>query len=214
MRQIDVRAQAAAAFDLARALALRLTRLQLSPLSAILLAVLVAVTATTGLFALNATLGPSASDDGAVAPDWKPPTLAIVALDPPKPASADLESLSRPIFSKSRKPSPKAAVTPALVSESAAPGALSVTAIVRNRKTAQAFFVSPDAPDGAWRKVGDTVGSWLITAIAPMEVVLQGGGQTTKVKLYADPAPAVDTAAPTAPLPPPGDPTPAGKRFP
>jgi hypothetical protein len=203
MKRIDVKGQAAVAFSNAKALALRLKHLQLSPLAAMLLAALSATTLATGLFALYAMLGPTGADDGPAAPEWKPPTLAIVPLDPPKPAGADVETLSRPIFSKARKPAPKSLMATAETNLSAAPQTLSVSAIVRNKKTKQAFFVSSDAPEGSWRKIGDTVDSWTIKAIEPKEVVLQNGEQTTKVKLYADPPPADAAAALAEPKPPP-----------
>jgi hypothetical protein len=208
MRKIDVRGQAAIAFDHAKALALRLKHLQMSPLSAMLLAGLSAVALITGLFALYAILGPTGVDDGPAAPEWKPPTLAIVPLEPPKPANVDVEALSRPIFSKSRKPSPKAAAAPSETNLSAAPGTMSVTAIVRDKNTSRAFLISSDAPEGAWRKIGDTVENWTVTAIAPREVILRSGDQSAKLPLYGDPAVAADAAATVIPPPPPLPPPP------
>ena len=124
-------------------------------------------------------------------PFLEPPfqlVLAVVELDSPKPASADTEALSRPIFSKTRKPSPKAAVAAvdsANISDT--PTGLVVTAIVKNKKVAQAFVTSSETPAGAWRKVGDTVGSWTLNKILHSEVVFQSGDQLTRVKLYVTP---------------------------
>jgi hypothetical protein len=178
-----------------------LTHLRLSPLSAIALALLSASTLGMALLAIYAIHGPLGPDSGAGVPDWTPPSLAVVELDPPKPASADVESLSRPIFSKNRKPGPKAATAPTAQTAAVpdAPPGLAVTAIVRDRKTSRAFVVSAEAPEGAWRKVGDVVDSWTVTTIAPTEVVLQSGGQLSKVKLYREAADAADAAAPGAP---------------
>ncbi|RTL90708.1 MAG: hypothetical protein EKK29_00855 [Hyphomicrobiales bacterium] len=168
-----------------------LKHMQLSPLSGIVLAALATMTSATALFALYAMLGPMGSDSEASAPDWTPPTLAAVELDPPKPASADVESLSRPIFSKNRKPTAKSAAAPTdMTAVSDAPSGLSVTAIIRHKTTAQAFLISTDTPAGAWRQVGDLVDSWTVTSINPKEVVLQSGGQFSKLKLYAEPPPA------------------------
>lgn len=162
----------------------------LSPLSLMLLGALATTTLAAGLFALYALLGPDGSDKVPAAPDWTPQTLAIVELDPPKPASADVEALSRPIFSKSRRPSPKAAKTPDvanIVETAAAPTGLTVSAIVKRKIASQAFVVSMDTPEGAWRKVGDTIDSWTVTSIEPDRVILKNGGRTTKLQLYADP---------------------------
>lgn len=170
-----------------RAMLSRLKQWRLSPLSAILLALLSAVTVGTALFAAAALLWPVSSSGGAAVPDWTPPTLAVVELDPPKPPSADVETLSRPIFSKTRKPSPKAAVAVDAANISEAPTGVVVTAIVRNKKVTQAFMISTEAPDGAWRKEGDQVDSWTLHKILPAEVVLQSGDRLTKVKLYTPP---------------------------
>ncbi|HEY8127039.1 MAG TPA: hypothetical protein VIF88_16650 [Methylocystis sp.] len=173
-------------------LATLLKQARLSPLSAMILAFLLATTLMGGLFALSAIFGSNGLDSEVVAPDWKPPTLAIGELDPPKPASADVEALSRPIFSRSRRPSPKSAnlqVDSDISPNAIAPGGLTVSAIVENKEMHQAYVVSSDAPEGTWRKVGDTVDSWTISRIDRHEVILKSGQQTTSIKLYPDPPP-------------------------
>lgn len=172
-------------------LAALLKQARLSPLSAIVLAFLFATTLMAALFALSAIFGSIGLDSEVAAPDWKPPTLAIGELDPPKPASADVETLSRPIFSRSRRPSPRAKtpVEADLSPNALAPGGLTVSAIVKNSEAHQAYVVSQDAPEGAWRKVGDTVDSWTISRIDRHEVILKSGEQTASIKLYPDPPP-------------------------
>lgn len=176
-------------------LAALLKQAHLSPLSAMILAFLLATTLMAGLFALASIFGSIGLDSEVAAPDWKPPTLTIGELDPPTPASADVETLSRPIFSRSRRPSPKAKpqVEADLSPNAIAPGSLTVSAIVKNKETHQAYVVSQDAPEGAWRKVGDTVDSWTISRIDRHEVILKSGEQTASIKLYPDPPP-IDNA--------------------
>lgn len=176
-------------------LAALLKQAHLSPLSAMILAFLVATTLIAGLFALSAIFGSNGLDSEVAAPDWKPPTLTIGELDPPKPASADVETLSRPIFSRSRRPSPKAKsqVEADLSPNAIAPDGLTVSAIVKNTEAHQAYVVSKDAPEGAWRQVGDTVDSWTISRIDRHEVILKSGEQTASIKLYPDPPP-IDSA--------------------
>ncbi|MFO1101357.1 MAG: hypothetical protein U1E20_00455 [Methylocystis sp.] len=167
---------------------------RLSPLSTIILAVLLATTLMAGLFALAAIFGSNGLDGEVAAPDWKPPTLTIGELDPPTPASADVETLSRPIFSKSRRPSKaKPQVEVELAPNAIAPGGLTVSAIVTNKEAQQAYVVSQDTPEGAWRKVGDTVDSWTISRIDRHEIILKSGEQTASIKLYPDP-PSIDNA--------------------
>lgn len=171
-------------------LAAPMKQARLSPLSAMILAFLLATTLIAGLFAISAIFGSNGLDAEVAAPDWKPPTLAIGELDPPKPASADVETLSRPIFSRSRRPSPRASKSQSeadLSPNAITPGGLTVSAIVKNKEMHQAYVVSLDTPEGAWRKVGDTVDSWTISRIDRREVILRSGEQTTSIKLYPDP---------------------------
>ncbi|WP_457797488.1 hypothetical protein [Methylocystis sp. S23] len=194
---------------LAREAAAPLQAAHLSPLSGMILAFLGAMSVGSALFAAYAIFGPAGSDTDVAAQDWTPPTLAVVELDPPKPASADVETLSRPIFIKSRRPAPKSAkpaASPELGPISAAPAGVVVGAIVKNKKTSQAFIVSPEAPEGAWRKIGDTVESWTLAAIDRAEIILKNGGQTAKVTLYPDPQMAVPEPAGLMPPPPPPPP--------
>jgi len=176
---------------------------QLSPLSGMILAFLAATTLGAGLFAAYAFFGPKGMDAAVTAPDWTPPTLAVVELEPPKPPGADVQTLTRPIFSKNRRPAPKtekAAGRPDAAAIPAATG-LTVNAIVRNKKASQAYFVSPASPEGAWKKVGDTVDSWTIKSIERYEVFLVNGAQTVKVKLYTEDQ-AADPPAPPRPVMP------------
>lgn len=194
-----------------RATLSRFKQWRLSPLSAILLAALSAIAAGTALFAVAALLWPANWNSGAAVPDWNPPTLAVVELDPPKPPEADTEALTRPIFAKTRKPGPKkaapAAAAPTTMTD--APTDLVVTAIVKNKKIAQAFVTSSETPEGAWRKVGDTVGGWTLHKILHAEVEFQNGDQLARVKLYTPPPePAPEEGMPVQNADPPPEPAP------
>lgn len=180
-----------------------LAQARLSPLMAIILGAAAFATLLSALFALYGLMGPTDAGTERAAPDWKPPTLAIVELNPPKPASADVQTLTRPIFSKTRKPTPRSAPRASEpVVTSSAPSGVTVSAIVKKGKTAQAFVVSPDAPEGAWKKIGDTLDSWTISDIASDALTLRSGGNAATVKLYADaPAEEPPPGAPGAPPP-------------
>jgi hypothetical protein len=214
MRRFDVKERLASvagrAQDLTEALAIPLQQAHLSPLRAMVLAFLGLSTFVSALFAAYAFLGSLGSNADVKAPDWAPPTLAVGELDPPKPPNEDVETLSRPIFTKSRRPSPKAAapqVAPETGPISETPSGVSVSAIVKNRDGAQAFIVSPESPDGAWKKIGDTVDSWTIATIAGAEITLKNGERAAKLKLYAEeqaqPAPPEQPPQPEPPQPPP-----------
>jgi hypothetical protein len=210
MSRFDVKERLAGIADraggVAQALAIPLQQAHLSPLSAMVLAMLGLTTLASILFAAYAFLGSLGSNADVKAPDWAPPTLAVGDLDPPKPPSADVETLSRPIFTKSRRPSPKAAapqVAPETGPVSETPSGVTVSAIVKNRDGAQAFIVSPESPDGAWKRIGDTVDSWTIAIIAGSEILLKSGERAAKLKLYAEEQ--AQPAPPQQPPPAPGD---------
>lgn len=186
---------------------------RLSPLMAMILGALATATAIAGLFAAYALIAPQGEGPETGVPDWKAPTLNIVELDPPKPDSAYEQALSRPIFAKNRKPTVKTAshATDADKVDAGPPSGLTVGAIVRNKGVTQAFIVSPDSPEGDWKKVGDMVDSWTISSIAPTELVLTSGERAAKVKLFEQPQPD-QPPAPAQPVgsapPPPGGPPP------
>lgn len=186
MRKISLKGSARIAVNPARFVANGLRYFHISPLWAICLSILCSIFLAAGLFALRAALGRIDRYDSFSTPEWKPPSLEITGLNPQKVANADVQSLSRPIFSKSRRPSPKAANPGSLGNGSTDIDGISVTAIVLSKKTIEAFFVSANSPEGTWRKVGDTVDAWTITAIAPKEITLQSAGQMKILKLYAD----------------------------
>jgi threonine dehydrogenase-like Zn-dependent dehydrogenase len=165
---------------------------RLSPLMAGTLGLLVLVALAAAGFATYALVGPQSEAAQSAARDWKPPTLAIVELEPPKPASADVQTLTRPIFSKNRKPSTKAptpapAAAAAIEATVAAPTGLTLAAIVKHGGVSSAFIISAGAPDGVWKKVGETVESWTVAAITDLELTLKNGEQAVKLRLFADP---------------------------
>lgn len=164
-----------------------LAQARLSPLMSVILAFLLATTASAVLFAIYAILGPEGGEREVKTPEWTPPTQAVVNLDPPKTAADDVQSLTRPIFSKSRRPSSRSA--PARAEPDAAPAAgnadgLTVYAIVKNGNTSQAFVTSLDAPEGAWKKIGDTIDAWTISSIDAAELTLKNGDRSATLRLY------------------------------
>lgn len=173
---------------------------RLSPLMAFILAAIAGAALLAALFALNAVMGPMGAAFESGAPEWKAPTLAIVELNPPKPASADAQALTRPIFSKTRKPSPKAANARAAEPvTSGAPMGVCVAAIVKKGKAAaQAFVISAETPEGAWKKVGDAVDSWTISDISGDALKLRSGDGAATVPLYAEAPSGNFSARPTS----------------
>lgn len=181
------------------------TALGLSPLMTMTLALLAALAVGAGVFVVYSftSEGPSPAD---VASEWRPPARdGHSALDS-KPASADVHTLSRPIFSKSRRPAPAAKEGPR--KETAAtivelPPGVSVRAIAKTGKSLQAFVASSDKPEGGWLKTGDSVEGWTIHKIDRLHVILESDGRSAELKLYPNPS---DRPSPPANAPPTGEP--------
>lgn len=186
---------------------------RLSPLLTMILGLLAATTVFAALFATYALVGPLGSEAETTAPEWNPPTLEIGELAPPKPDSAYEQSLTRPIFSKNRKPMPKSAGRPTeALATGDGPVGVTVNAIVKRGKRSQAFVVSSETPEGEWKKVGDSIESWTISAIGSDDLTVTNGDKAAKLKLYSDVAPDEPPGAatppgyptaPTLPVPPP-----------
>lgn len=164
---------------------------RLSPLMAGTLVLLALTAVVAGVFAAFAILGPRNQAAQSAVQEWKPPTLASVELPPPKSPSADVQTLSRPIFSKNRKPSVKAAAGPTAepvpAATTAAPADLTLAAIVKHGGAASAFIISGSAPEGEWKKIGDLVDSWTVASISDSDLTLKNGDQAVKLRLFPDP---------------------------
>jgi hypothetical protein len=170
----------------------RLSQAQLSPLMAMVLAFLATMALLSALFAIYALVGSQGGETETIVPDWNPPTLSIIDLDPPKPENADDQALSRPIFAKTRRPSPKAASrsnSSGPIGTTGGPTGVTVGAIVMTGKTSQAFILSSEAPAGEWKKIGDTVDAWIISTIARDQLILRNGGRSVRLRLYEDKSP-------------------------
>ena len=169
-------------------LAAMLATRRLSPLMSFGLAGLGALVAAAAIFDASLLLGA-----GAPAPphvDWRAPTFVAAPLPAQKPASADVQTLSRPLFSKSRRPSAIAAKPAPSETEKANPSApppnVMVSAIVKFGPRTQAFVVSSTAPEGKWLAVGETVDGWSVDAIHSSGIVLKNGERTMMTPLYPE----------------------------
>jgi hypothetical protein len=129
--------------------------------------------------------------------EWRPPSLTLAAPPQIKPPTADQETLTRPIFSKTRHPF----VTQAVKGEKSKvagadaptlPTGLALRAIVKlGGAKARIFVISKSLGDGKWLGVGDAIEGWSVEAIQPLNVVLRNGDHIAQVPFdYSDRAPA------------------------
>jgi hypothetical protein len=159
-----------------------LVGLRLSPLMTMGLAGLAALNVVCALFALHAMF---ASMEGAKsASGWQPPGLGSNEVVLTAPAQEDTQTLSRPIFSKSRRPAPKSASAPRTNVGASSLSNWSLAAIVRHRDAAFALIITESVPEGKWVQTGESYEGWTIADMDDGELTLQNGQQTAKLKLY------------------------------
>jgi hypothetical protein len=167
-----------------------LHRLRLSPLMGGVLAV-AALFDLIGVIVLALAFFPSQNAAPDVRADWRPPTLAKYEALPQKPPGADVETLSRPIFSKNRKPFAKekknASDNQAALAPVAPPPGLSLSGVTKYRNKPMAFMVSVTTPKGKWLAVGDQIDGWSVTQVQNMEITLASGDHSIRLTLYPEP---------------------------
>jgi hypothetical protein len=183
--------------------------LRLSPLMAIALALPALMVVVGLLYAVFAVFGPQ----GASAPDtpeWHPPAfVAQEAISHPAAAN-DVQTLTRPIFSKTRRPAPAAsgAAAPKQQAAEAVITGLQVAGIAKAAHAKRAFILSPSTPNGDWFAAGETIDAWTITTIGDTELTLKSGSKSATLQLYSNDDKSVNddkpVDAPPPPPPPPG----------
>lgn len=170
-------------------LATLLHRFRLSPLMA---GALVAL----GLFDLAglAVLGRGILSTGFaekdIRADWRPPTLTQYEALAAKPADADVQTLTRPIFSKTRKPylsKDKKQASLAAAMPATPPANLKLLGLAKYKDVQSAFIVSGSTPGGKWCAVGNEIDGWKVTQMQNSEVTLQSGDKTVQLSLYPEP---------------------------
>lgn len=160
---------------------------RISPLMMMILFCEAALGIAAAAFAVSAFFAEGAPPMGPSF-EWKAPTLALV---PPKVGRSNkvyLQTLSRPIFSKTRRP-PNAASANLRAPEPVAlppPSGVSLKGIVRYRSMAQAFLTSANSPQGEWKTIGDKLGSWTVDRIEHDHLALKNGTRSLKYSLYPE----------------------------
>jgi len=162
--------------------------LRLSPLAAMFLALLAMLDVVAFAFALLSLIGHDDASPPAKS-DWRPPSVLSPASGRAAMASDDAQTLSRPIFWKSRRPRPIAARADhgdGFAGIPSAPAGLSLAAIVRSGSSVRAFVVSGEDPEGRWLAPGEAVQGWTIAEVGELELKLVNGAQSARLQLYPE----------------------------
>ena len=170
-------------------------------LKVITLAGLVVLDLAAGAYALDAWT--RAPGDAPLAPRGAAPLAPAVAPEPPPVAEIPAtETLGRPLFAKSRRPSLNA---PKLAAAAPPPAGMKLRAVVAMDQTARAYLVAEGSADGKWLRVGDELNSWTVESISRRAIALRRDAETVSIGFdYAEaPEPrAAPPATPPAPQPP------------
>jgi hypothetical protein len=178
---------------------------RLSPVALAGLGALAAVTALSALFLLRsifAAVEPESTPHG----DWRPPASAPSQTQSAAGPGGDLQTLSRPLFSKSRRPSPPSAVQTQSFADPGLAMGLALGAVVRTASGVRAYLYTRGGVLGEWRGVGEQIEGWTVAEIDDAGLTLKSGARATTLKLYPPVAGAVD--APVVPSPPAAPPPP------
>ncbi len=175
---------------------------RLSPLMLTALSLLCVTTTLSALFFLRALIGWNEAAPAAAA-DWRPPSASFLNPSPSQPPPADVHTLTRPTFVKSRRPAPKVAGTAAPQHQAGPPPAVTVRAIVLWKGAWRAYLVGQGGAEGDWRLAGEIVEGWTIAEIRATELTLKNGERTAVLSLYPEPPAAGEAeASPPPPIPP------------
>ena len=184
-RLAAMRKQAAVTAEFGR-LAPKLAALRLSPLMGMFLSALCALVLFAALFAIQSvTVSPQL--DSPPSAEWRLPTLdAIVPIQINAP-TADMQTLSRPIFAKSRRPAvQQSKTTSEEVSVVPPPTGLQVAAITIFNTEKRAFLISSSLPEGEWFASGEKIDEWTIADMEESSLTLKNGSQSIRLRLYPE----------------------------
>ena len=161
-----------------------------------------------GAFALDAW---TREPDGAPVARRAAPSLAPAAKpEPPAPVEGpDVETLARPLFMKSRRPSKVGAKDgPDAASP---PTGMKLYAVVALEDSLRAYLVGDGSAKGKWLRVGDELNAWTVESISRRNVALRHDDQTVSIGFAA----AEVQHSPAAPPPqPPADAAPQADSAP
>ncbi len=158
---------------------------RLSPLMLAVLVLLANTTALSGFFLLQALMGWGDPEAGTI-PDWRPPAAPLTAFPPSAAFMADTQTLTRPVFAKSRRPSSKPLASAGASLGAGPQPALGVEAIVFSNGGPRAYLAGQGGGSGDWYVVGQLADGWTVSEIRPSELVLKSGERSAILSLYPE----------------------------
>jgi hypothetical protein len=160
------------------------TPVRIAPLQAGILGALSLSATAAAYFALTCIFSPLPT--GVVAKtEWRAPSAVEAARTVAVESPLDEQTLTRPIFSKTRRPQPgeSRAELPKDAPPPAAPppAGISVKAVVITGKAKTAFLTWDAFPEGKWIREGETILGWTISSVNELDLVLNNGEQSSRL---------------------------------
>ena len=169
--------------------------------------------AGAGAFALSALCSPSidAAAPATALSAWRAPRMAATGKASAKPAVYGDETLTRPVFAKSRRPFKGDKPGKQETAAAQAPAGMALRAVVGFGGKRRAFIVTSALAEGQWLGVGEALEGWTIAEMDRAFVTMKNGERSARLEIdYGAPqvqsspdAPPPMVAAP--PLPAPGN---------
>lgn len=166
---------------------------RLSPLMLASLALLVNTTTLSALFLLRALIGWGDPEPSPIA-DWRPPAVSLKESPTSAAFAADTQTLTRPVFAKSRRPSAQPVASAVATLGSGPQPALGVEAIVFSKDGPRAYLAGQGGGGGDWYVVGQLADGWTVSEIRQSELVLKSGERSAILSLYPETTPADESA--------------------
>jgi hypothetical protein len=160
-----------------------------SPLMLMILLCEAVLVLSAAAFAASAIFAREAPSPGPSV-EWKAPTFALVASIRPR-SNVDLHTLSRPIFSRTRRPANAASPRPPAPVAAIAPSGVSLKGIIKYGRSAKAFLTSSSNPQGDWKTIGDKLDSWTVDQIEQEHLSIKNGTQFLQYSLYPEIEPSI-----------------------
>ena len=171
----------------------------LSPLMIGLLGVL-SCGAVSSTYIAYVSTQPDMESEHSDQPQWRAPKIEAGPLLRLPPAEAFVQTLTRPIFWKSRRPyeAPQNDVrkdaikeNPSIVAASRAHAAanpdITLSGLYRADGRKKALLASRSSPESKWLEAGEQIDGWTLSSIDDESVSLQNNDQTLRVPLYSYP---------------------------
>lgn len=162
------------------------TPVRIAPLQVGILGALSLSTISAAYFALSSIFSPFSPGVIAKA-EWHAPGALETARTAAAPSGHNEQTLTRPIFSKTRRPQAaesQAGLTKDAPTQAAPlPAGISVRAVAIAGKARSAFLIWDASPEGKWVREGEPIQGWTVSSVRKLDLILQSGERSSRLTI-------------------------------